>query len=150
MRAANESYALKMNIIVIFFSKCNLLVQVYKRYARSLLLSEASIIAGHKKSQEWFLCLSKSIKNATVSELQGASLPILPPGLCPLPIRGLQQPPDPQLSLAMIFWSLHVVPIAQLPQDWEFFLFLILGLRFWIISMLGTEIRNPTPFRTLF
>ena len=58
------------------------------------------------------------------------------------PLGSLQQPPA---KFSNDLWSLHVVPTAQLPQVWEFFFFFILGLGFWIISMLETRIRNPPP-----
>ena len=60
------------------------------------------------------------------------------------PLGSLQQPPDPQLSLAMIFghWMLCLLHNCRKTGNFPFF---ILGLGFWIISMLGTGIRTPPP-----
>ena len=70
-----------------------------------------------------FLCLSKSTKKAILSEIQGALLPRPPPGLYPGPTGELTATPRPPAEFSNDLWSLHVVPTAQLPQDWEFFLF---------------------------
>ena len=77
----------------------------------------------------------KAVVHRGASELQGALLPRSPPGLCPGPTGGLTatpRPPEPQLSLATAS-RLGIFP------------FFILGLGFWIISMLGTGIRAPPP-----
>ena len=58
-----------------------------------------------------------------MSELQGASLPRPLPGLYPGPTGELTATPRPPAEFSNDLWSLHVVPMAQLPQDWEFFLF---------------------------
>ena len=71
-------------------------------WSRALIMTSPWIIATHKKSQEWFLCLSKTTKNATLSELQGASLPRPPPGLYSGPTGELTATPRHQMSLAMI------------------------------------------------
>ena len=57
---------------------------------------------------------------------------------------GLQQHPGPQLSLAMIFRHCMLCLQHNFLKTGNFSFF-ILGLGFWIISMLGTEIRTPPP-----
>ena len=106
-------------------------------------------MTSHKKSQEWFLRLSKSTKNATLSELQGASLPRPPPGLCAGPTEGLTATPRPPAEFSNDLWSLHVVPEAQLPQDWEFFLFSYWGWDFELFKCweMGSEPSLQDPRR---
>ena len=82
-----------------------------------------------------------------MSELQGASLPRPLPLLYPGPTGELTATPRPPAEFSNDLWSLHVVPMAQLPQDWEFFLFSYWDWDFGLFQC--WELRSEPPFRTL-